>query len=382
MGLFSSKAERMSVALIDINSSSVGGALARIESGSKPIMYYANRLPIEIHGEEDVSTAMIRTLGELTDLLIQKGAPILRQGTKSGHVDHVFASIGAPWQATSVRTERVNEAKPFVFTRAFLNEITRKSSAVREGYALSGESVVATILNGYEVQHPFGKRVTRAELIILSSLIQKEVANAIEKVLRRSYHTHALTLTAFAPVAYTVFRDIFPHEKDFLILDVSDEATDTAFIKRGLLVDVASAAHGVNELMRKAQSAARTITSNKAPSPANMDILPNARFSKEVEDSQAAWLETLTATLREFSGKNALPRTLFLLAEDTSRDYLKNLLDSPKLRSLWLTDEPLAIVPVLPSAFSAFIQSRAEAGGDIYLALLTLFASKQSGSEA
>ena len=380
MALFSSKAERVSVALIDINSSSVGGALAHIQTTGQPAVYYTNRLPIEVHGDEDISAAMLRTLDELAEILTKKGAPILRQETKSGHVDRVFISIGAPWQATAVRTEHVNETKPFIFTKAFLTEITRKSSAVQDGYMLSGESVIATLLNGYEVEHPFGKKVNRAELIILSSLVQKEVADSIEKVLRKTYHTHALTLTAFAPIAYTVFRDIFPHEKDFLVLDVSGEATDTAFIKRGLLVDVSSVTHGVNELVRKAHDAAKNISTGNSNPAINLDILPNARFSREVEESQKVWIDTLTATLREFSTKNALPRTLFLLADDESRDYLKNLLDSPDLRTLWLTDEPLAIIPILPSQFSAFIKSRAEAGNDIYLSLLTMFANRQVNS--
>ncbi len=379
MAMFSSKAAHTSVALIDINSSSVGGALAHIEHNGQPTVYYSNRLPIEIHGEENISAAMLRTLDELADILIKKGAPILRQETKSGHVDHVFISVGAPWQATAVRTEHVNEAKEFVFTKAFLTEITRKSSAVQEGYMLSGESVIATLLNGYEVERPFGKKVTRAELIILSSLVEKEIADAIEGVLRETYHTHALTLTAFAPVAYTVFRDLFPHEKDFLVLDVSGEATDIAFVKRALLVDVASVNHGVNELMQKAHDAAKSISIAVKPA-INTDILPNARFVKEVEMSQQAWLDTIATTLRTFSTKNALPRTLFLLAEDESRDYLKNLLDSPTLRSLWLTDEPLAIIPILQPQFSAFVKSRGEAGSDIYLSLLALFASKQQAN--
>ena len=381
MALFSGKTERTSVALIDINSSSVGGALAHLETGAQPTVYYTNRLPIEIHGEEDLSVAMLRTLDELATALIAKGAPVLHQETRSGHIDRVFTSIGAPWQATAVRTEHVNETKPFTFTKAFLTEITRKSSAVQEGYMLSGESVIATLLNGYEVAHPFGKKVTRAELIILSSFVQKKIADSIEKVLRKTYHTHALTLTAFAPVAYTVFRDIYPYEKDFLVLDVSGEATDTAFIKRGLLVDVASTPCGINELIRIVYDSPGALSSHKISPAINMDIIPSARFSKDVETSQKEWLDTLTATLREFSSKNALPRTLFLLTEDESRDYLKNLLDSPVLRSLWLSDEPLAIIPVLPSQFGSFIKSRAEAREDIYLSLLALFADKQQSSE-
>src|ERR1700733_15035889 len=112
MGLFSSKTERTSVALIDINSSSVGGALAHLETGAQPVVYYTNRIAIQKHEGEDISSAMLRTLGELADTLVSKGAPVLHHETKSGHIDKVFISIGAPWQATAIRSEQINQARP------------------------------------------------------------------------------------------------------------------------------------------------------------------------------------------------------------------------------------------------------------------------------
>ena len=370
-----SKGGGASVALVDITSSSVGGALAHISPASQPILYYVNREPIEQRDNEELSVAMLRTLEQVASKLIAEGAPVLHQEIKSGSIDRVYVSVGTPWQATTVRTEHVNETKPFVFTKAFLTEAVRKSSAVKEGYLLSGESVIATLLNGYEVVHPFGKKVTRAELIVLSSLIEKKIADAIESTLRNTYHTHALTLTAFAPIVYTAFRDLFPHEKDFLVVNVSGEATDVVFIKRSILVDVASEPHGLSELARTERKAG-SITSGPTQAPLT-DVVPSERFSHEIEGAKEAWLKELTTTLRDFATKNALPRTLFLLTEDSAREYIKNLLDSESLRSLWLTDEPLAIIPILPNQFGAFVKSRAEAGSDVSLSLLALFSAKQ-----
>jgi hypothetical protein len=362
MSLFAKK-EKISIALIDISSSSVGAGLAHLVTGEQPVLYYTNRLPIERSDNEDVEDTMLRTLNAIADALIKKGAPALRHETGSGHVDRIIASVSTPWQTTSIRSENITAAKPFTFTKALLTETTQKGAKIPSGYISSGESVVATLLNGYEMTRPFGKRATRAELIILSSLIEKAAAHRIEEMLRKTYHTHSLTLTAFAPIAYTVFRDIFPHEKDFLVLDVSGESTDIAFVKQNLLVNVASMPHGINELVRKAHAAAQTET------------LSNERFGVQVDEAQKEWIATLSKTLQEFSTHYALPRTLFLLANPESRDFLKNLLDTPSLRSLWLTDEPLAIIPIVPSHFGSFVKTRGTAEGDVYLALLALFAN-------
>ena len=226
MGLFDSKNKSVSVVLIDVFiPSSIGGALAHIQSETTPTIYFNLREEIEAKEHEDASEAMLRTLNEIADRLVSEGAPVLRQETGSGHIDRILVSVGAPWQKTKIRIEALSEKKPFVFTQALLSEITKKDADIPDGYIKSEESVIATLLNGYETPKPFGKKVTRADMIILSSLLDKKVSTGIEKVLRKTYHTHALRLVAFASVAYAAFRDIYPHEKDFLVLEVSGEAS-------------------------------------------------------------------------------------------------------------------------------------------------------------
>ena len=352
MGFLTSKKNRVSMAIVDIDSSSVGAALIQIEGNKPPVLYYSIREFTEVGQTEDPESAMLRTLNEVATQLVSKGSPALRQETGSGHIDRILVSIGAPWQKTTVRIEAVAETKPFVFTPALLSEITKKGSEIPDGFIRSGESVIATLLNGYDTPKPFGKKVTRADLIILSSLINKKIADSVEKVLRKTYHTHSLILTAFASVAYTAFRDIYPHEKDFLVLEVSGEATDIAIIKRGLLVDVANIPHGVNDLVRAERS------------------------GDQVDQIEKQWLTTIESTLQETAIRHALPRTLFLLADTEAREYLRKLLDSSSMRSLWLTDEPLRVISVVPAHFTEFVKVRGDAEGDVYLALLALYGRK------
>jgi hypothetical protein len=55
------------------------------------------------------------------------------------------------------------------------------------------------------------------------------------------------------------------------------------------------------------------------------------------------------------------------------REYLVRTLDDPILHSLWLSDEPLHIVPVLPEQFATSIRTAKDANGDIFLAILALY---------
>jgi hypothetical protein len=377
MALFATKKSKTSFALFDCNSTSVGGALVHVEGGNLPIIYYTVREPIEPHDQESSSDAMLRTLKIVADALIAKGAPTLRSETGSGHIDRVLVSIGTPWQKTSIRIEAISDKKPFLFTQALVSDLLKKDATIPEGFTKSKESIIATLLNGYETTKPYGKKVNRADIVVLSSFVQKNVAELIEHILRKTFHTHAFTFTAFASVAYTALHDLYPHEKDFLVLEVSGEATDIAFVKRGFLVDITSLSHGLNDLIDNASKIgvhAReelSVASESAPS----IILPrrNEIFSLHVEEIEKEWLQNIMQALTEASNRHALPHTLFLLADSEVRDYLSRLLDSSSMRSLWFSQDPLRILPVLPSHFAQVVKVRGDADGDVYLELLALY---------
>ncbi len=371
MGLFD-KPKIQSIALIDIGSASVGGAYAHFEPGSLPTIYYTSRVPIELRDGEDASIAMLRSLDQLGHILINHGAPILREATGNAHIDGVVASVSAPWQETSVRVESKQEEKPFLFTKQLLDEMTRLNAKDQKGRTESGESVIATILNGYEIDNPFGKRAKRADLVILSSTLEEKVSKAIEKSLRGMYHTHAVTLTAFAPLSYAVLRDMFPHEKDFLILEVNGEATDLAFVKRGLLADVASVPQGTNALLKAVSMGHATLTGNGNV----IDTGRNTQFAEIVKKTEQEWLAGLSNALKGFATKHALPRTLFLLADTNTRGYLERLLDCDSLHTLWLSDEPLSIIPLSSKHLSQYVRTKGTAEGDLFLAMMVLFYNK------
>ena len=387
MGIFGPGKKKRVVALVDISSASVRGAYAHIEEGAPPTIYYTAYIPIDIGSGESAEVAdptaadMLRALERLADKLVREGAPVLHETFGSGEVEGIFVSVGAPWQETSVRVERIETGKAFMFTKTLLDEATKRNdTTIAEGRRESGEAVIATLLNGYDTARPFGRRVKRADLVILSSTIAKDVAEAVERTLRRTYHTHGLHLTAFAPVAYEVLRDMYPHQKDFLMLDVAGTATDVAVVKGGLLVDVRTVDLGVHDLLRAARTSGVTGTGLVGLGEGAGGIIDparNTRFMSRISEVQESWLNNLKGTLMEFSTRHPLPRTMFLLADGDSRDFLRRLLDNDILRALWLSEEPLAIVPVLASQFSQAISTKGNAEGDAYMAMLALYYARR-----
>ena len=375
MGLFK-KPERRSVALIDIGSGSVGGAFAHFEPHDSPTIYYTARLPIDPREGEAADAAMLRSLEALGSVLITHGSPILRQETGSARIDSVVASVAAPWQDTQILVESKEEERPFTFTHGIMDEIAKKCAIHAEGKARCQNSIIATVLNGYEVSDPFGKKAKRADLVVLSSSLDEKVAEGIERSLRKTFHAHDISLTAFAPLSYAVVRDMFPHEKDFLIIDVEGEATDLAFVKRGLLADVTSVPQGTNALLDAISRGHTTITEGSL---GVIDTGRNQRFAELVGKMEEDWLCAITDALKSFATRHALPRTVFLLADIEARGFLERVIDSPKVHSLWLSDEPLSVITLSEKHIAQYVKTKGAAEGDVFLAMMALYTNKITG---
>ena len=239
VNLFRSKRAE-SVVLIDIGGSSVAGAYAHYKENQPPALLYTRRVPIELREGEAHERAMLRALKVLGDILIREGAPTLARATGEGTVDLILVSVDAPWQETSVRTENFERETPFVFTKSMVAKTLEKNHIVVPEKLLGDESIIGTILNGYETTDPYGKKVHRASLVILTSLIDKNIAEGILSIIQSLYHTKRILPIAGSSLRYQVMRSVFPHERDALILDATGPLTSIMLVRKGLFMAVSA----------------------------------------------------------------------------------------------------------------------------------------------
>jgi len=342
-GDFFEKKKSESVVLIDIGIGSVAGACATVTAGEPPVLLYTRRLPIELHADEVPEKAMLRALKVLGDALVREGAPAFMRATGCGTADTALVSIDAPWQETSVRTEHFEQDEPFLFTKSMVTEALEKASSAPEGKVLVDESIIGTILNGYETRDPYGKQTTRAAVIILTSLIDEHIAERIHETLRSLYHVASTITIAGSSLRYQAMRIAFPHERDALILDATDQSASLALVRKGLLVNV-------------------------------IEIQTRTRDT-------VTWAESVTSTLRDLSKHFPLPRTIFLLAREPDITSLKEVLDGADLAKLWLSDNPPKIVSVLGSHLTGLVRQATTASPDISLLLMALFCQHRAPAE-
>ncbi|MBU6388320.1 hypothetical protein KGQ72_00340 [Patescibacteria group bacterium] len=333
-----------SVVLIDIGAGSVAGAYAQYVEGELPAILYTARLPIEPWEDELHEKAMLRALQALGDTLIREGAPALARATGSGSASAILVSIDAPWQKTSVRTEVFEQGEPFTFTRSLVAAALKETSVAAPGQMLADESIIGTILNGYETNDPYGKRAHRASVVVLSSFIDEAVANNIIALLRGIYHTKRILPIAGSSLRFQAMQRAFPHERDALIFDATGPQTSVALLRKGLFVSI-----------------------SEVPA------------TDTVED----WVVQVGDELAKLAGQYPLPRTIFLLARESEVDVLRQALDTTDLAKLWLSDNPPKIVSVLASHIIGLVRQATTTPPDLLLLLMALFHHKRDlGGEA
>lgn len=334
VSLFHNKKKSESVVLIDINADSVAGAYAHYRDGELPVILYTRRFPVEAREGEPQERAMLRALAVLGDTLIREGAPILSRATGSGSNDAILVSIDAPWQKTSARTEHLEQETPFVFTKDLTATMLEKTRTIAPEELLVDESIIGTILNGYETREPYGRKAHRADIIVLTSLIEESVARDVISIFRGVYHTKHITPIAGSSLRYLAIQEAFPHENDALILDVAGSTVLIALVRKGLLVAIAEAS-GVD----------------------TADVLT----------------QNVKNELIELAKQYPLPRTIFLIARESEVAALRQTINIANLGKLWLSDNPLKIVFVLSSHIVGFVRQTNAAQPDLHLLLMALY---------
>ena len=325
-----------SVVLIDISGGSVAGAYVHYKKDEIPAVLYTHRLPIELHNGEPHETSMLRTLSTLGNTLIREGAPILARSTGSGSADTILVSVDAPWQETKIRTESFEQKNDFVFTKKMVSTVLEKTGVTPPGKVLADESVIGTILNGYETREPYGRKVRRASIIILTSIIEQKVSDGIVTVAKSLFHTKNIFSIAGSSIRYQAVRKMFPHERETLILDAVGSLISIALVHKNLLVAV-------------------------------------AEVSGVVADNTDLWIKKIMDEFTELAKQYPLPRTIFLLAQENNSSFLEEAFKTSKFGELWLSDNPPKVIPVLASHIAGFVRQVTTATPDLPLLLMALF---------
>lgn len=371
--------------LIDIGSSSVGVALARLEAGKPPHILATVREDIalqEVLFSARFLSSMLRSLERAL-----KGVQEMKKVT--GAPAHTFCTLSSPWFILKTRHIQVARDKSFQVTEDiladfFAEDVERlkeelKKTLPTSDIAIIEKKIIQMRLNGYEIKNPYGQTTDRMELTTTVSISSKRVIESIERKVGQIFHTNTLHFGAFPVVAFSAIRDIFPEDQNFIFLDVTGEATDASLINRDILVGTVSFPFGKNFFIREISSALRT-PHEEAASLFNMFLEDTLEASKRkkigetIAYAEEEWLKRLGKSLTELALQGALSRKVFFTADANMAGLFLKLI--PRVRSEALINIALEIQNLDQLILANFVTFDTEVVRDPFIVVEVLLATK------
>ena len=105
-------------------------------------------------------------------------------------------------------------------------------------------------LNGYETSDSLDKKTKELEIIIFISICGEQVLAKIEDTIGQYFHFKQMKFSSFALSFFTIARDAYSKQEDFLLAHIGGEMTDIYMVKKNSLRESISFPLGCNFLAR------------------------------------------------------------------------------------------------------------------------------------
>jgi hypothetical protein len=337
--------------------------------------------------QEELSSA--RFLVAMNHALERSLKKIHIQTKGHGAPSQIFCTLSSPWFMLKTRHITIAEEKEFLITEktvdAFLqNDLEHmkedlKGTLPDNDIAIIERKILHTKLNGYEVKNPYGKKTTQMEMIATISISSKKVVAAIENRVQNLFHGKTLHFGSFPVALFSAVRDIFPAEKDFLILDITGEATDVSLVNGDLLIGSTSFPRGKNFFVREISAALKT-PHGAALTLFNMffhdmlDTKKKAAVSESIQKGKIDWTHRFEKGMKTLIKEGVNPRKVFFSADADVAPFFRDMLEES--REIGGTKLDFDVQYLDQEIVSRFVTCESEVMRDPFLTIEALLARK------
>jgi len=356
MGIFSKPKEEKELALVfDIGSSSIGGAVFEIQKGGIPKIILSIREQIILEEKIDIDRFLFLTLKSLeiiTSRLCMMGI---------GKPSKIFCVLSSPWYASQTRIIKLEKNTPFIFTSKLADELIKKEISLFEEEHLAKFSHIdnkvrliefknmKTMLNGYVTPEPFEKKAKKLEMVIFISTGGEKILKKIEETINRHFHSETIKFSSFAMASFTVARDMFVQQENFLLVDIGGEVTDIAMIKKDIIGDSISYPLGPNFIIRRvAKNLGCSLSEAKSLISLYKDGHAVDTTEKKLEpiisELKKEWLKGFQESLVNLSDDISVPATIFITVDQDLADFFSKIIKTEQFNQYTLTESEFHII--------------------------------------
>lgn len=355
MGLFSSKKEKL-VAIFDIGSGSVGGALVKISSDIKsiPTIIKTTRTDIVTRKELDFNLFlkdMILALGFASRALCE---------SKLGAPDEIVCVLASPWYISETRNIKMSKEHSFIFTKKIVDELLEKEmvsldALYKNKYGdiesipeIMEHPILGISLNGYLVDDPLGKKTRSIEMNMAISLSPKLCLDKIKDTIAKTFHHTPISFSSFMMSSYISVRDRYDHES-YLLLDIGGEVTDIAIISKGILKDSLSFPYGKKSLLRDISNKLKIELRDAKEifSLYNKNVISEKEKSKLepiLDLIRESWVMSFKECITSLPRTLTLPDMMFLTIDSDIKDWFVKIINNEEYIQSMVPNKKFALI--------------------------------------
>ncbi len=387
------KSEKKTVAIFDIGNGSIGFAVVELSRNNLPNILYSYREPITFLPD----STNARLLDSMLKLLKSVSAHVQKQvwNQYHRHVRDAYCIFAAPWFVADTRVVKVEKEEPFFVSRNTVDDILKKDeqqyiASLKEGdyenifginLHMIEKKIIHTRLNGYEVGDFLNKNARQLEIMLFSSFMADTIPKKVEDVINQYFHFRTINFNSYALASWLAMREIFPHEQDFIFLDISAEMTDIMLVEKGVVVETDSFAIARSSILR-------SIVDKLAVPPEVAVSFLNLYNKRAVEQKFAAkidicvkevqkkwWLQFIEA-LKTFENYQLMPKKIFITADTDVAPLFAEALKQEVPAELELPEHMFEVVYLGSETAEHLVHKQQPGSADSFIALESAFLNK------
>jgi hypothetical protein len=278
-----------------------------------------------------------------------------------GAPSQIFCVLSSPWCVSQTRVINLKKNAPFVFTEKLADELTQKEIKLfEEEYKLKyGNSDnkakmielknIKIILNGYETSVFLNKKIKELEMNIFVSIAGGQMLKKIEDTISKYFHFKQIRFASFLLSFFTIVRDMYFKQENFLLLEIGGEVTDISMIKKNTLRESASFPLGCNFLTR---GVALDLGCSLDEADSFISLFKDGHTEESVAKKltlilnklRTEWLKEFQNTLANLSNDISIPSTIYIVVDKDLVDFFSETIKTEQFSQYTLTESKFKII--------------------------------------
>ena len=341
--------------VFDVGSSSVGAALFSIGESRVPKIIFSTRESIILEEQIDFDRLVVLTLKAIENISAKVS------GLGLGVPSRVFCVLSSVWYVSATRHIVFRKNTNFTFTNKFADSLIEKEIALFTEEHIKNNSsedsklrpielkTIRTTLNGYETSNPVNQKAKELEITLFISMAKEKVLSRIEDSINRFFHSKKVNFSSFVSASFTVVRDMFLHQENFLLFDIGGEITDISMVKGNILRESISFPLGRHFMIR---GVAKGLGCSLDEAKSYLSLYNDGHAETGVKEKldpvlnklKSEWLHHFQESLASISNDISIPATIFITVAKEFAGFFSDIIKNEQFNQYTLTDSKFQII--------------------------------------